>query len=639
VRTIAEVNQTGSGESRGDGRYKWVALSNTTLSMTMATIDASIVIIAMPAIFRGIHLNPLTPGNISYLLWMIMGYLLVQSVLVVTLGRLGDMFGRVKIYNLGFVVFTLASIALSLDPMVGGGGALWLIGWRVVQAFGGAMLMANSAAILTDAFPANQRGMALGVNQIAGISGQFVGLLLGGLLAAWDWRAVFWINVPIGVFGTVWAYRSLREIATTRRSSIDWAGNATFAVGASALLAAITYGIQPYGGHATGWTNPWVDAGLVGGVVLLIVFGIIETKIPEPMFRMSLFKIRAFAAGNAASLMGSIARGGLQFMLVIWLAGIWLPLHGYNFIQTPLWAGIYMLPLTAGFLIAGPISGILSDRYGPRPFATAGLVIAACAFTGLMLLPVNFSYWVFGTLIFFNGIGSGLFASPNTSAIMSAVPARHRGAASGMRSTFQNSGMSLSIGIFFSLMIAGLAATLPRTLSNGLRAQGVPAAVAAHVGHLPPVSTLFSALLGYNPVANLLGPSGVLKKLPAHNVAVLTGKQFFPSLISGPFHHGLIIVFSAAVALSLAGALISLLRGKQFIYDDSQPTAVPAPAKSAANGNGSAGPGALHNGDSPALRNGAGSALRNGAGSAQRNGAGSAQRNGDGTLGLDSGSD
>jgi len=626
VRTIAEVNQTGSGESRGGDRYKWVALSNTTLSMTMATIDASIVIIAMPAIFRGIHLNPLTPGNISYLLWMIMGYLLVQSVLVVTLGRLGDMFGRVKIYNLGFVVFTLASIALSLDPVVGGGGALWLIGWRVVQAFGGAMLMANSAAILTDAFPANQRGMALGINQIAGISGQFVGLLLGGLLAAWDWRAVFWINVPIGLFGTVWAYRSLREIATTRRSSIDWAGNATFAVGASVLLAAITYGIQPYGGHATGWTNPWVDAGLIGGVVLLIAFGIIETKIPEPMFRMSLFKIRAFAAGNAASLMGAIARGGLQFMLVIWLAGIWLPLHGYNFIQTPLWAGIYMLPLTAGFLIAGPISGILSDRYGPRPFATAGLVIAAFAFTGLMLLPVNFSYWLFGTLIFFNGIGSGLFASPNTSAIMSAVPARHRGAASGMRSTFQNSGMSLSIGIFFSLMIAGLAATLPRTLTNGLRAQGVPASVASHVGHLPPVSTLFSALLGYNPVANLLGPSGVLKKLPAHNAAVLTGKQFFPSLISGPFHHGLIIVFSAAVAMSLAGALISLLRGKQFIYDDSQPSAVPAPApaKSAANGNGSAGPaGPLRNGDSPALRNG----VR------------SAQRNGDGTLGLDSGSD
>ena len=571
MQTIAELRQPGSSGFRDDSdRYKWVALSNTTLSMTMATIDASIVIIAMPAIFRGIGLNPLGPGNISYLLWMIMGYLLVQSVLVVTLGRLGDMFGRVKIYNLGFVVFTLASIALSLDPMTGGAGALWLIGFRMVQAFGGAMLMANSAAILTDAFPANQRGMALGINQIAGISGQFVGLLLGGLLAAWDWRAVFWINVPIGVFGTVWAYRSLREIATTRRASIDWAGNATFALGAAAVLAAITYGIQPYGGHATGWTNPWVIAGLAGGTGMLIAFGIIETKIPEPMFRMSLFKIRAFSAGNAASLMGSIARGGLQFMLVIWLAGIWLPLHGYNFLVTPLWAGIYMLPLTAGFLIAGPISGILSDRYGPRPFATAGLLLAACAFTGLMLLPVDFSFWLFGALIFCNGVGSGLFASPNTSAIMSSVPARDRGAASGMRSTFQNSGMSLSIGIFFSLMVAGLAATLPRTLYGGLRAQGVPAGVASHVAHLPPVSTLFSALLGYNPMRTLLGPSGVLSKLPAHNVAVLTGNRFFPNLISGPFHHGLIIVFSAAIALSLGGAVISLLRGRQFYYDDSK---------------------------------------------------------------------
>ncbi len=312
-------------------RYKWVALSNTTLSMTMATIDASIVIIALPAIFRGIGLDPLDPHNVSYLLWMIMGYLLVTAVLVVTLGRLGDMYGRVRIYNLGYVVFTLASIALSLDPLTGSGGALWLIGFRMVQAFGGSMLMANSAAILTDAFPARQRGMALGINQIAGISGQFVGLLLGGLLAAVDWRLVFWVNVPIGIIGTVWSYRSLREISTTRRAKIDWPGNITFALGAGILLMSITYGIQPYGGHPTGWTNPWVLSGLAAGVVLLVAFGVIETKTAEPMFRMRLFKIRAFAAGNAASLLGSIARGGLQFMLVIWLAGIWLPLHGYPF--------------------------------------------------------------------------------------------------------------------------------------------------------------------------------------------------------------------------------------------------------------------------------------------------------------------
>ena len=520
---------------------------------------------------------------------MIIGYLLVQSVLVVTLGRLGDMFGRVKIYNLGFVVFTLASVALSLDPLTGTDGAMWLIGWRFVQAFGGAMLMANSAAILTDAFPANKRGMALGVNQIAGISGQFVGLLLGGLLAAWDWRLVFWVNVPIGLFGTVWAYKSLREIATTRRARIDWVGNVMFVVGLGALLVAITYGIQPYGGHPTGWTNPWIIAGLTGGAAVLVVFCVVETKIAEPMFQMSLFKIRAFAAGNLASLLGAIARGGLQFMLVIWLAGIWLPLHGYDFAVTPLWAGIYMLPLTAGFLIAGPISGTLSDRYGPRPFATAGLVLAALCFGGLMLLPVNFSFWLFALLIFGNGVGSGLFASPNTAAIMSAVPARHRGSASGMRSTFQNSGMSLSIGIFFSLMIAGLASTLPRTLTSGLTAQGVPAAVAAHVSHLPPVSTMFAALLGFNPIQNLLRPSGVLQHLPAHNVQVLTGRQFFPHLISAPFHHGLVIVFTAAAIMSVTGALVSLLRGKRFYYDDKVPS-VAGSAAMVPNGLGSPSP-------------------------------------------------
>jgi MFS family permease len=579
-----------AGGSQPD-RYRWIALSNTTLSMTMATIDASIVIVAMPAIFRGIGLNPLTPGNVTYLLWMILGYLLVQSVLVVTLGRLGDMFGRVKIYNLGFVVFTLASIALSLDPLTGTHGAMWLIGWRFVQAFGGAMLMANSAAILTDAFPANKRGMALGINQIAGISGQFVGLLLGGLLAAWNWRLVFWVNVPIGVFGTIWAYKSLREVSTTTstRARIDWVGNILFAVGLGVLLIAITNGIRPYGGHPTGWTNPWIIGGLVGGVVMLIVFCVFETKIAEPMFQMSLFKIRAFAAGNLASLLGSIARGGLQFVLVIWLAGIWLPLHGYDFAVTPLWAGIYMLPLTAGFLIAGPISGALSDRYGPRLFATAGLLLATLCFVGLILLPVDFPYPLFALLIFGNGVGSGLFASPNTSAIMSAVPARHRGSASGMRSTFQNSGMALSIGIFFSLMIAGLASGLPKALTSGLTAQGVPASVASQVSHLPPVSTLFAALLGYNPVRNLLAPSGVLAKLPAHSVAVLTGKQFFPHLIAEAFHHGLVIVFTAAAIMSFAGAMVSLLRGKQFYYDDDgrpAATVTPAPAPAAISPNG-----------------------------------------------------
>jgi MFS family permease len=565
--------QSGSSPGHGDA-YKWIALSNTTLAMVMATIDGSIVIVALPAIFRGINLNPLTPGNVTYLLWMIMGYLLVQSILVVTLGRLGDIFGRVKIYNLGFVVFTLASIGLSFDPFQGTDGALWLIGWRFVQAFGGAMLMANSAAILTDAFPEGKRGTALGINQVAGISGQFVGLLLGGLLSAWDWRAVFWINLPFGIFGTIWAYRSLKEIASTRKARIDWLGNLTFAAGAGVLLTAITFGIRPYHSDPTSWGNPMVFGGLILGVVLLALFCFIETRVKDPMFNLGLFRIREFAAGNIASLLGSISRGGLQFMLVIWLAGIWLPLHGYDFTVTPLWAGIYMLPLTAGFLVAGPIAGRLSDRFGARPFATGGLLVAAACFVGLMTLPIDFSYWVFALLIFGNGIGSGLFAAPNTAAIMSSVPAYNRGAASGMRSTFQNSGMSLSIGIFFSLMIAGLANTLPKALAPGLTAQGVPLATATSIAHLPPVSTVFAAMLGYNPVQNLLAPTGLLHTLPAANVTALTGKTFFPTLISGPFHHGLTIVFTAAALMSLFGAIVSWMRGKKPAAQPAEPQVV-----------------------------------------------------------------
>jgi MFS family permease len=559
-----------------DDRYKWVALSNTTLGMFMAVVDASIVIISLPAIFRGIHLDPFGPGNISYLLWIIMGYLLVTAVLVVTLGRLGDILGRVRIYNLGFVVFTLASVALSFDPAHGAGGALWLIIWRLVQAVGGAMLMANSAAIITDAFPAEQRGMALGVNQIAALAGQFIGLVLGGVLSVWDWRAVFWINVPFGIFGTIWAYRSLREVGERHEAKIDWWGNLTFAGGCAMLLAAITYGIQPYGGHSMGWTSPYVLGGLIGGVLLLVLFGFIEQRVPQPMFRLSLFRNRAFAAGNAAALLASIARGGMQFMLIIWLQGIWLPLHGYDYADTPLWAGIFLLPLTAGFLLAGPLSGYLSDRYGVFYFTTGGLTLFAFSFIGLLLLPLNFPYWAFALLIMLNGFGSGMFSAPNTSAIMSSVPASDRGAASGMRSTFQNSGMSLSIGVFFSLLIAGLAGQLPGALASGLTAQGVPAAAAQHAAQLPAVSTVFAAFLGANPMQTLLGPTGVLSTLSPHAQATITGKTFFPNLISGPFHHGLTIVFGVAAAMALLAATASMLRGASPVATDS-PAGSPRP--------------------------------------------------------------
>ncbi len=548
--------------------YKWIALSNTTIGMLIATVNATSLLIAMPVIFRGININPLDPANFSYLLWLLMGYMVISAVLVVTAGRLGDMFGRTRVYNIGFAIFTVAGVGLSLVWSQGSAGAIELIVLRMVQAVGGAMVMASGAAILTDAFPADQRGFALGVNQISGMAGSFLGIVVGGVLAAINWRWVFIINVPIGVIGTIWGFWQLREIGQRQRAKIDWIGNITFAAGLSMVLIGVTNGLQPYGGSSMGWGNPLVLGLVFGGLVVLGLFAYWETRTPDPMFHLDLFKIRAFTLGNVAGLLGAVARGGLQFMLIIWLQGIWLPLHGYDYTQTPLWAGIYMLPLTVGFLVAGPISGILSDRYGARPFATGGMLLAAATFAALMLLPADFWYPVFALLIFLNGISMGLFAAPNTAAIMNAVPARHRGVASGIRVTFMNVGLPLSIGLFFTLMIVGLNQTVPPTLYSGLVANGVPSALAHRLAGLPPISYLFASFLGYNPLGALLGP--VLGQLPPADAARLTSRTFFPSLISVPFQHGLVLVLSFSIAASLVAALASALRGGRYVHQEAE---------------------------------------------------------------------
>jgi MFS family permease len=556
--------------SRPDIPYKWIALSNTTLGVLMATLNSSILLIALPDIFRAIHLDPLAPGNTNYLLWMILSFLVVTAVLVVSLGRLGDVFGRVRMYNLGFAVFTLGSVLLSVTWMTGSSAALWLIGMRVVQGIGGAMLFANSSAILTDAFPVHQRGLALGINGVAAIAGSFIGLVAGGILAPIAWRLVFLVSVPFGVFGTVWAYRALVDLSHRRPARVDWWGNLTFAVGLIAVMVGITYGIQPYGGHTMGWTAPGVLAAILGGLAVLGMFVAIERRVAEPMFDLSLFRIRAFTAGCVATLLAAIGRGGLQFILIIWLQGIWLPRHGYNFAQTPLWAGIYMLPLIAGFLIAGPVSGYLSDRYGARPFATGGMVIAAGSFLALEMLPVDFAYPTFAALLLVNGLAMGLFSSPNRAAIMNSLPPAQRGAGAGMSATFQNAAQVLSIGIFFSLMIVGLAAHLPGTLHDGLIAHGVPAVDASRVAGMPPVAMLFAAFLGYNPMQHLLG-SHVLAALPHHQAALLTGRGFFPSLMSGPFGDALELAFTFALIACVVAAGASLLRGGRYHHDEVSP--------------------------------------------------------------------
>jgi MFS family permease len=561
-------------------RYKWIALSNATLAVLFTTLDASITLIAMPDIFRGIKLDPLVPANSFYLLWMILGYLVVTSVLVVSLGRLGDMFGRVKIYNLGFVIYTVASLLLTIDWMTGKAGATYLIVFRIFQGLGGACLLANSAAIITDAFPANQRGMALGINNIVGVSGMFVGLVLGGVLAPINWRLVFLISVPVGVFGTIWAYMKLREVPRDGKRKIDWPGNITFALGLILIMVAITYGIRPSGGSSTGWGSVRVLALIAGGVISLVAFLFIESRVEQPMFRLPLFRIRAFTFGTLSTFLSAVARGGLMFILIIWLQGIWLPEHGYNFTDTPLWAGIYMLPLTIGMLFAGPTSGYLSDRFGARGFATGGMVGAAVSFGLLWALPTDFSYPLLAAVLALMGISMGMFASPNRAAVMNSLPAADRGAGGAMNQTFQNSAQVISIGIFFTLMILGLASSLPSALTGGLESHGVSAAIASHVAHLPPVSVLFAAFLGYNPIQHLLG-AHALASISAHSRAVLTGQTFFPHLISAPFRSGLHEAFAFAIIACLIAAAASLMRGGR--YYDADETSSDAPRATTAH--------------------------------------------------------
>jgi len=547
--------------------YRWIALSNTTLGILMAGLNGSVLLISLPAIFRGIGVDPLAPGETDYMLWMLMGYTLVTATLLVTAGRISDMYGRVRLYNAGFAIFTLGSILCFFVQGQGNGAALQIIFFRIIQAVGGAFLMANSAAILTDAFPPEQRGLAMGVNQIGILTGMFSGLLIGGVLAAIDWRAVFLVSVPFGLFGTVWAYLVLHETATIRRHQrLDIPGNVLFAAGLVLVLVGFTYAIQPYGRSSMGWGNPSVIAELAGGALLLALFVVVEGHVPDPMFRLELFRIRMFTAGNIAGFLSSLARGGLQFILIVWLQGIWLPLHGVAFEDAPLWAAICMVPMTVGFLVAGPLCGHLSDRFGARYFSTGGMVLSAAAFAAFLFVPADFDYIPFGLLLLALGIGQGSFAAPNTASIMNAVPPEHRGVSSGMRATFQNVAQSLSMTLIFTLVIAGLAARLPGVMYGNLTAAGVPGQLASNLSGIPPSAALFAAFLGYNPMATLIPPN-ILATLSSSTQATILDKSFFPQLLSGPFMDGLRVAFLVCIALSLAAAMASWMRGRRYIHD------------------------------------------------------------------------
>jgi MFS family permease len=547
--------------------YKWIALSNVLIASMMGTINGSITLISLPAIFNGIHIDPLT--SFQYLLWILMGYGLVTATLLLSFGRLSDMYGRVRLFKLGFLVFTIGSILLYLTPSTGDAGAIEIIIFRIVQAVGSALTMANSSAILTDAFPVSERGKALGINMVALMSGQFIGLLLGGILAVFDWRYIFLVSVPFGILGTVWSTLKLKELSLRApKTKLDIWGNVTFVSGITLLLLGVTYGLMPYGSDAMGWNNPWVMASMVIGFLLLVLFPVVESKVENPMFRLDLFRIKMFTYANVAGFLSALSRGGMMFMLILLLQGIWLPLHGYSYESTPFWAGVYMLPLTIGVIIMGPISGILSDKYGPRWIATIGMVMNTIGFIILASLPSNFNYWELGLTLFFMGLGSGMFGSPNSASIMNSVPPQERGVASGMLTTIMNTAFTASMAIFFTIVIVGITQRFPDAMASSLAGIGA-AQLTPILSNIPPTGALFSAFLGYNPVETILSsvPSVVVSQIPPATLTTLTGTTWFPSTLSEAFMPSLQISFYIGAVFCGLSALLSALRGKKYIHE------------------------------------------------------------------------
>jgi len=547
--------------------YKWVAMIGVIIASLMGSINMSIVMIALPAIFNGIHINPL--NSFQYLLWILMGYGLVTATLLLSFGRLSDMYGRVKMFQLGFLIFSVGSILLYLTPSTGDMGALEIIIFRLVQAVGAAFFMANSAAILTDAFPSNERGKALGINTVAVMAGMFLGLIVGGILAVFDWRYVFLVSVPFGLLGTLWSYYKLKEISVkAEKTKIDVMGNITFLLGITLLLVGVTYGLIPYGSSSMGWSNPWVIASIVLGFVSMILFGFVENKVKSPMFRLDLFKNKSFAYANLAGLLGALGRGGVMFMIILLLQGIYLPLHGYSYTSTPFWGGIYMLPLTAGIIIFGPLSGVLSDRYGPRWIATGGMIVTAFAFLFLAALPYNFTYLVFGLAMFIMGMGFGMFGAPNSASIMNSVPSEDRGIASGMMYTITNTAQTASMAIFFTIIIVGITQRFPEAMTASLSSVGAMY-LAPALSNIPPTAALFSAFLGYNPVDAILTalPAPLVAHIPQATLNTLTGTTWFPHTLQNAFVPALRTSFYIGAILSVIAAILSVLRGGKYIHE------------------------------------------------------------------------
>ncbi|MEM0097206.1 MAG: MFS transporter [Conexivisphaerales archaeon] len=547
--------------------YKWIVLTNTTLGIIMSSMNMYIVLISLPTIFRGLSINPFFPGEFVYLLWILMGYSIVLATVLVFFGRISDMYGRARVYTWGFIIFTISSVLLSLIPSdSGNSGALMLIIFRVIQAVGGGLLMVNSTALLTDAFPSNERGRALGLNQISFVVGSFLGLILGGLLAGYDWHLIFVVNIPFAVTGMVWSIFKLKRTAGTGAISLDIVGNLTLATGLLAISLGLTYALMPYGNSSMGWENPWVIAMFPVGALMFLIFIFNERKVKAPLFDLSLFKIRAFSYGSIALFLNSLAVGAIMFLVTIWLQGIYLPLHGFTYTETPFWAGVYMLPMLVGTVIMGPIGGSLTDKYGARAFATIGMIIIACMLFALTLLPYNFNLELFEVILFITGLGSGLFSAPNTTAIMNSLRSSERGAGNGVRMTFSNVGSTISMAMFFTIAITVFSIYLPSHIYSTAVSYGLPAQIATFLSNLPPSGLLFAAFLGINPASAL--PTSIAGDLPSKVITILDSHTFLPSVLGPTFIIGLRFSIYIAVVLVLIGAIFSYMRGKKYVIDE-----------------------------------------------------------------------
>ncbi len=533
----------------------------------MASINATIVMISLPAIFDGLKVSPLSSYGFTFLLWILMGYMIVTASFLVSFGRLSDLHGRKRFYSLGFVIFAAASIALSFVPSGSGyTGALWIVILRLVQAVGGGFIMVNGVALLTDAFPDNERGKALGINQVAFVAGSFIGLVAGGVLASIDFHLIFIVNVPIAIAGALWSIYYLKEEKTTKVVHMDYLGNILLSAGLILITLAFTYALVPSGGSSLGWSSPFVIGALVAGLALIALFIPVEFRHREPMFNLRLFKIHLFSFGNVALLFNSMARGAVMFLVIIWLQGIYLPLHGVPISQTPFWAGIYTLPLMLGVVATGPISGYLTDRMGPkngpRFFSTMGLVINAIGIAFLAFLKPDFNLLAFVSALLLIGIGSGFFSAPNTKSIMDSLPTLERGAGNGVRTTFANIGSLISTALFFTIAITLFAATFPGVMYSNARAAGLPAGISEQLSAIPASSMLFSSFLGINPIKGYISQynASELSGVSPAALANVTSDEFVPRVVAQPFISGLQIAFYISVLLLAIAAIISFLR-------------------------------------------------------------------------------